>query len=128
VDSLDEKQIMALLSGRMNYYFRTAAQRFRLIEDDWQERVLVPYGKVVELLGRLTSEPWNQHALLRRIGRYTVGIPRHLLGPLAARDYIRESGYPGLLMLDQVLYDDDLGFVPPDEATAIDPEKFMVTE
>lgn len=127
-ESLDEKQIMALLSGRMNYYFRTAAQRFRFIEDDWQESVLVPYGKAIELLGRLTSEPWNQYALLRQIGRYTVGIPRDMFGPLAARDYIRESGYPGLLMLDLVLYDDDLGFVPPDEATAIDPGKFMVTD
>lgn len=127
-DALDEKQIMKLFSERMNYYFRTAAERFRLIEDDWQENVLVPYGEAVKLLGRLTSETWNQRAILRQMGRFSVGIPKFLFGELAARDYIRESGYPGLFMLDQVLYDDRYGFVPPDEAIAIDPGKFMLTD
>ncbi|MCL7489415.1 MAG: CRISPR-associated endonuclease Cas3'' [Desulfobulbaceae bacterium] len=127
-DALDKKRIMELLSGRMNYYFRTAAQRFRLIEDDWQESVLVPYGEAVKLLGRLTSESWHERALLRQMGRFIVGIPKSLFAALAARDYIRESGYPGLFMLDPVLYDESFGFVPPDEAAAIDPEKFMMTE
>jgi CRISPR-associated endonuclease/helicase Cas3 len=127
-DALDEKQIMKLFSERMNYYFRTAAERFRLIEDDWQENVLVPYGGAVMLLGQLTSEPWNQRSILRRMGRFSVGIAKHLFGELVTKDYIRESGYPGLFMLDQVLYDDRYGFVPPDEATAIDPKKFMLTD
>jgi len=127
-DALDEKQIMKLFSERMNYYFRTAAERFHLIEDGWQENVLAPYGEAVRLLGRLTSEPWNQRSILRRMGRFSIGIPKHLFGELAARDYIRESGYPSLFMLDQVLYDDRYGFIPPDEATAIDPEKFIISD
>lgn len=125
-DALDKKGIMQLASGRgMNFYFRTAAQSFRLIEDDWQETVLALYGDAVHLLARLTSEPRNQKLLLRQLGRFYVGVPRQLFGVLAGRDYVRESGYPGLYVLDQTLYDEKYGFVPPDEAVAIDPEKFM---
>ncbi len=125
-DALDEKQIMALFSERMNYYFRTAAGRFRLIDDDWQESVIVSYGDAVQLLGRLTIEPWKQKSLLRQLGRYSISIPRHLFGRLAAGEYIRESGYPGLFMLDRVLYDDRYGFIPPEEASTADPEIFFV--
>jgi CRISPR-associated endonuclease/helicase Cas3 len=127
-DALDNKGIMKLFSGQMNYYFRTAAQRFRLIEDDWQQNVLVPYGDSVRLLGRLTSETWNQGSLLRQMGRFSVAIPKHLFTKLASREYIRESGYPGLYMLNKVLYDNNYGFIPPDEATAVDPELFMITD
>ncbi|WP_456386285.1 CRISPR-associated endonuclease Cas3'' [Desulfolithobacter sp.] len=124
--ALDRKGIMPLFAGRMNYYYRTAAERFRLIDDDWQVSVLAPWDEAVELLGRLTSEPWNQRMLLRRLGRYSVGIPQKLFAPLAAREYVRESGYPGLYLLDNTLYDKRYGFVPPDEATDIDPEQFMI--
>jgi len=125
-DALDEKRIMQLFTGRMNYYFRTAAQLFRFIEDDWQESVVVPYGDSVALLARLTSEPWRQHEILRRLGRFSIGIPRRIFGALAARDYIRETGYPGLFMLDYILYDDHYGFIPPDESVGVDPVKFFV--
>ena len=124
--ALDMKNILQLCSGRgMSYYFRTAAKHFRFIEDDWQESVMVPYGNAVELIARLTTEPWNQRTLLRKLGRYSISIPRHLVGPLAARDYLRESGYPGLFLLDYSLYDDAYGFIPPDESVGIDPEKFF---
>jgi len=124
--ALDMKDILPLSSGRgMSYYFRTAAKHFRFIEDDWQESVIVPYGNAVELIARLTAEPWNQRTLLRKLGRYSISIPRHLVGPLAARDYLRESGYPGLFLLDYSLYDDAYGFISPDESVGIAPEKFF---
>lgn len=124
-DALDKNQIMKLVSGRgMNFYFRTAAERFGLIEDDWQETVLVPFGDAVHLLGRLTSESWSQRTILRQLGRYGVGVPQRLFGDLVGQGYIRESGYPGLYMLDPILYDEDrYGFIPPDEVVAVNPEK-----
>ena len=125
-DALDQKGIMSLFAGRMNYYFRTAAQRFRLIEDEWQESVIAPWGEAVRLVGHLTAEPWNQRKLLRQLGRYSVSIPKRLFPALVSRDYVRESGFPGLYMLDSTLYHERYGFVPPDEAVDVDPENFMI--
>ena len=111
----------------MNYYFRTAASRFRFIEDEGQTTVIVPYGQVFTLIGRLSQEPWNEKIILRRLQRYSVAIPNRYFEPLVDRGYIREStGYPGLFLLDATLYDDDFGFVPPDKSKGIDPQKFMV--
>jgi len=127
MDQLDKKGILEIVSGRaMNFYFRTAADRFRFIEDDWQEQVVVPYGDALHLVGRLTAQAWDQKNILRSLGRYSVGIPKRFFEGLAAREYIRETGYPGLYMLDQSLYDERFGFVPPDEAVEIDPGKFMI--
>jgi len=125
--ALDRKNILQLSSGRgMNYYFRTAAQKFRFIEDDWQVTVVAPYGSAIELIARLTAEPWNQRALLRKLGRYSIGIPRQIFKPLAQKEYIRESGYPGLFLLDYTLYDDTYGFISPGDSVGIDPEKFFM--
>ena len=127
-DVLDRKGIMRLVSGRgMNYYFRTAANLFKIIEDDWQQNVLVPYGEAVALVARLLQEPWNQRALLRRLGRYCVAVPKYLFNALAGHDYVRQTGYPGLFMLDQVLYHRRYGFIPPEEADSADPEMFIVS-
>ncbi len=126
--ALDEKDILKLSSGRgMNYYFRTAASRFKFIEDEWQQEVIAPYGKAFELIDRISRENWNEKILLRKLQRYSVSIPGRLFEPLSRRDYIRESTqYPGLFILDFTLYDDDYGFVPPDKSEGIDPKKFMV--
>lgn len=126
-EALDGKGILELLGGRgLNYYFRTAAERFQLIEEDWQESVIAPYGEAVDLLARLVKETWQQRSILRSLGRYAIGIPKYLYNRLAPQDFIRESGYPGIFLLDYTLYDDRYGFVPPDEANGMDPEKFFV--
>jgi CRISPR-associated endonuclease/helicase Cas3 len=111
----------------MNYYFRTAAEKFRLVDDDWQQAVIVPYGKAMELVGELSETPWNAHKILRRLQRYAVNISLRLFETLACRGYVRElDGYPGLFLLDFSLYHDIFGFVPPEESLGADPEKFMV--
>ena len=124
--ALDAKSILQYCTGRsMTYYFRTAAQRFRFIDDDWQENVIVPYGDAIELIAHLTAEPWNQRVYLRKLGRYSIAIPRYFFEALAKKEYIRETGYSGLFLLDYTLYDDTYGFIPPDESVGIDPEKFF---
>jgi CRISPR-associated endonuclease/helicase Cas3 len=124
-DALDKKQIMQLLSGRMNYYFRTAAQQFRLIEDDWQETVIVPYENAIDLLAQLVTKTWQQRRILRKLGRFSISIPKYMFQALASMDYIQETGYPNLFLLNYTLYDDVYGFVPPDKSTGVDPDKFM---
>ncbi|MBW2107875.1 MAG: CRISPR-associated helicase Cas3' [Deltaproteobacteria bacterium] len=124
---LDEKNILQLLSGHMNYYFSTAARKFQLIEEDWQKVVIAPYGRALELVARLLKEPWHERKILRRLQYYAVNIPGQLFDFLLNRDFIRElENYQGIFLLDVSLYDDRYGFLPPDEADGIDPEKFMV--
>jgi len=127
-NALDSENILQFVSGRsMNYYFRTAAEKFRLVDDDWQQAVIVPYGKAMELVGELSETPWNAHEILRGLQRYTVDISLRLFETLACREYVRElDGYPGLFLLDFSLYHDIFGFVPPEESLGADPEKFMV--
>jgi len=125
-DELDKYGILALLSGRMVYYYRTAAEMFRLIQNDWQEPVIAPYGKAQELIDRMIQEPWMERLHLRQLQRYVINIDKRLHDSLVARDYVHEvSGYPGLFTLSPVLYDNRFGFIPPDENSDIAPEEFM---
>ena len=125
--ALDKKNILHDLSGQsLNFYFRTAAQNFNFIEDGWQESVIAPYGKAADIIAGLTAEPWNQRKYIRQLNRFTVAIPKYLINALASRDYIRETGYPGLFMLDYTIYDDTFGFIPPEESDGIDPDKFFI--
>lgn len=126
--ALDEKNIMQLCSGRtMNYSFRTTAERFKFIEDEWQKDVVAPYGQAHTIIDRLTKEHWNEKMLLRKLQRYSVSIPERLFQPLLRQDDIRECNhYPGLFMLDATLYDDAYGFVTPGGSEEIDPAKFII--
>ncbi len=125
-DALDKNQILNLLSGFKNCYFRTAADRFRLINDDWQEAVIVPYGESVNLIDRLLKEEWNQRKTLRRLGRYSVNIPKLLAAQMKKNELITETGYPGLYMLDMTLYHNVFGFTPLDKSIDSDPEKLIL--
>lgn len=126
-NALDSENILQLVSGHsMNYYFRSAAEKFRLIDDDWQMAVIAPYGKAMELVGKLSEMPWDTHKILRRLQRYAVNIPLRLFKTLTDMEYVRElDGFPGLFLLDFSLYHNIYGFVPPEDSVGADPEKFM---
>jgi len=125
-DELDKHGVLALLSGRMDYYYRTAAETFRLIRDDWQEPVVAPYGEAQELIDRMIEEPWLERFHMRKLQRYVINIDKRLHGPLIARDYIHEvGGFPGFFTLSPILYDDRFGFIQPDDDNDIAPEEFM---
>ncbi len=132
-DSLDREGIGGLLHAELQTgiacSFREAAARFRLIDDEDQVPLVVPYRgpsgddtRVDGLLGRLRSgvgERW----LLRALQRYTVNLRRReadrLLGTGAA-----EECFPGMLRLrDELLYHPDLGFVP--ESGPISPGRLI---
>ncbi len=112
---LDKHGIMADL--KMNDFrcsFRTAAEKFHLIDEAGQAPVIVTYGDGAALTRELEQgkpERW----LLRRLQRYVVNIPRSLHSRLLTEGKIREvhpgkyvQGYPSL-------YDKDLGFCPDKE-------------
>jgi CRISPR-associated endonuclease/helicase Cas3 len=126
--ALDEMNVLGLLGGRLNFYFYTAAQRFRLIDDDWQHPMIVPFGEAQDLVRRLMKEPWNARKLFRQLQRFTVSIPQKLLYQLIDEHQVRELvKYPGTYVLENPgLYSEHFGFTPPDEIDGYDPEMTIV--
>lgn len=74
--SLDSKDIIPLLTPdwmECGMYFRTAAERFKLIDDSNQKNVIVRYGDNKVLINTLIArgpERW----LMRKLQRYTVNV------------------------------------------------------
>ncbi len=128
-DGMDKKNILKLLGGPWpNYYFRTASERFHLIEDRHQVSVLVPYGNVLDLVARLDSEPWHERSLLRRLQQYSVNIfvdQFQILGQKGLIHTVLDEENP-LYLVDGSLYHPEFGLLPLDEAIEQEPQDFIV--
>ncbi|MFO7936971.1 MAG: CRISPR-associated endonuclease Cas3'' [Kiritimatiellia bacterium] len=115
--ALDDQGILELLPPETEEIcFQTAAEKFRLIDSDWQISIVVPYGESGELIDRLVDERWNAKKLCRKLQCFTVNIPRNAFTTLLEGDYIHEvQGFEGLYSLHtKQLYDERFGFVTPD--------------
>jgi CRISPR-associated endonuclease/helicase Cas3 len=119
--SLDEKNIIGLLGKHLEYSFRTAAERFRLIDDGWQLPLIVPFGEAPEVVDKLIE--WDARRLFRKLQRYTVSIPKTVMWQLLDEGHARElPEYPGTCyLLNKGLYTDRFGFIPPDELDGYEP-------
>ncbi|MBS4096491.1 MAG: CRISPR-associated endonuclease Cas3'' [Sulfuricella sp.] len=104
LNSLDGKDIVALLDmnnrggalkGELS--FRSAAERFRLIDEDGQSAVIVRYGESPGLLAALAgaTEAGQRRALLRKLQRYTVNLRERDWRLLAQRGDVTEL-FPGV--------------------------------
>lgn len=127
-NTLDEKEILNLFSGNLDFYFRTAAERFHLIDDDWQLPLIVPFGEARKLVDRLIDEPWSFRKSFRKLQRFTISIPEKVHKVLINQSYARELiEYPGTYILDtSTLYNDRFGFIPPDEIDSYDPQETII--
>jgi CRISPR-associated endonuclease/helicase Cas3 len=73
-NSLDAKKIVGLLNDKKcEFFFRTAAERFRMIDDALQKSILVRYGEGEKLIETLRIIGPNR-SLMRKLQRYTVNI------------------------------------------------------
>ncbi len=122
--SLDRHGIVDLLSrdkARFEFQFRTAAHKFKLIDEDDQAGVIVPYRSpgadstaldlAIKALQNGAADRW----LLRRVQRHTVSERLRRLELLQSRGDVVEL-IPGLyLLVDQHLYDPNLGLLPQDQ-------------
>jgi CRISPR-associated endonuclease/helicase Cas3 len=128
----DRHRIVELLSrdkGSFAFQFRTAASRFRLVDDDDQASVIVPYGLAgqdgsdIHLAIRALENKQSDRWLLRKLQRYTVNVRLRLLRPWQARGDVLEL-LPGLYLLkDERRYDARLGLIP--EGAALDAASFV---
>lgn len=124
-ERLDKHQILADLQMSRDFRcsFRTAADKFHLIDEKGQAPVIVTYGEGAALIRELEKgkpERW----LLRRLQRYVVNLPRHLHSKLVANGAIREI-HPGIyVQCHPSLYDENLGFCP-DKSMIYEPDELI---
>ncbi len=103
-------------NSRFEFEFRTAADKFKLVDDEDQATVIVPYARegkasiepLIEKLRRGDTDRW----LLRKLQRYTVTVRRKQVEKWQARGDVQEL-VPGMYLLtDDLRYDDRLGLLP----------------
>lgn len=124
--SLDEKNIVGLLGKHLEYSFRTAAERFRLIDDGWQLPLIVPFGEAPEVVDKLIE--WDVRRLFRKLQRYTISIPKKVMWQLLDEGHAHElPEYPGTYyLLNKGLYTDRFGFISPDELDSYETETTII--
>jgi len=102
----------------LHFNFRSAAHKFRLIDDEDQASLLVPYhliddrhaplGALIAKLSQGAADRW----LMRATQRYTVTIRKRQLLALERQGDVKEL-LPGLyLLLDETIYDPVFGLLP----------------
>lgn len=115
---LDEKGIVDLLrAGRAEVNFRTAAEHFRLIDDQESATIFVLYrlhegDTSIDILLKKLQKDGPDRWLLRKLQRYAVTIYRHDLQRLLAMGDVTSLGadWPGLyVQVSDILYDPVLG-------------------
>lgn len=125
-DRLDKEGILKDLANdpELRISFRTAADKFRLIDEGAYAPVLVRYGdgaKLIETLRRQGPERW----LMRRLQRYVVNLPRQIHGKLMAEGGIEEI-HPGIFAQGHAgLYHEQLGFCA-DRSAIYEPDELMI--
>lgn len=114
--SLDKRGIHELLTldaDKCQIQFRTAAEKFRLIDDSAYQTILVRYGnrnKKNKLLDRLKIEGPHRE-LMRKLQRYSVNLPKRVFAQLEKQGDVCEI-WPGIYaQVGNALYDDALGVV-----------------
>lgn len=117
--SFDSKEILTLLNPE-RAAFRTAAKRFRLIDDD-AETVIVPYNPdsnandasaVHGWLGALAKDGDEKWAR-RKLQRFTVSVPRRQFDRMVEQGDVHERA--GLWLAMDSRYDPVFGLLPPDD-------------
>lgn len=120
--SRDEHGIVELLrkNARFEFAFRSAADKFRLVDDSDQATVIVRYSGVeapsieplIERLEAGDTDRW----LLRKLQRYTVNVRRRLVETWQACGDVRELMPGQYLLVDDLHYDQRLGLMPEDQS------------
>jgi CRISPR-associated endonuclease/helicase Cas3 len=120
---LDKHGIVGLLTqgaGQAEIAFRTAAERFRLIDDSLHQTVLVQYGEAADGLLRILRAQGPQRWLMRKLQRYTVNLPRRQFEALLRAGDVTEIYRGFYAQASAGLYDPVIGFVTASDEMAAD--------
>lgn len=107
----DARKILPLLapSPELGIEFRTAAERFRLIDED-SVQIVVAYGEGIRLIEELrASDP--SRGLLRRAQRFSATLRRRDVEKLVASGAVEATSSGFFVQRDPSLYHSELGLV-----------------
>ncbi|NLJ40455.1 MAG: CRISPR-associated helicase Cas3' [Clostridiales bacterium] len=125
-NSLDMEKIIPLLTPEfrdLGLYFRTASERFRIIDDSRQKTILVRYGDSDKLIDLLRIKGPDR-SLMRKLQRYTVNVYNEGFYLMRDRGSIEEV-QPGIFaMTSGIEYSKKIGLMV--EETIFDPEDLIV--
>lgn len=126
-NSLDTNGIIDLLIPddleECGIQFRTAAEKFRIIDDTMQRTILVPYGEGKNLINILKNNGPDRW-LLRKLQRYSVNIYTSDFAQMYSRGTIIEV-QPGIFALYSTIdYDLKTGLIV--EEIPYDPERLIL--
>lgn len=122
--STDAKDIQA---ARAKLNFEDVARLYRLIEDDWSEAVVVPFGRAPDLLDEL-ARLGPSRRLLRALGRFSVNVPKRLVSDwIAAGGAVRDDETGVVRIAEHVTaYDERFGLVSERVSGAADPQVLII--
>jgi CRISPR-associated endonuclease/helicase Cas3 len=127
---LDKQGIQDLLmpqgegNDQLKVQFRTAADRFKLIDESGYQSILVKYiteenKEVKSLLGKLEKEG-PQRWLMRKLQRYSVNVPQYQFKQLLENIEIHEI-WPGIYaQQSDTLYHPELGLLTEDNPLSVE--------
>ena len=123
VHNHDKKGILAMLrpDDRLNIRFRSTAKDFRLVDDTSQQSVVVRWEEKIEALLKQLRFQGPSRLLMRRLGRYSVTLPKYQFDVLIKQGDIDDI--EGVYVLQEGLYSERIGVVvsgkPLDPASII---------
>jgi CRISPR-associated endonuclease/helicase Cas3 len=124
-DRLDKHQILSDLrmDGDFRCSFRTAAEKFHLIDESLYAPVIVNYGEGSQLVKRIEYEKPDRE-MRRRLQRFVVNIPRYVHSKMLSEGGLREV-HPGIFIQNHPsLYDENLGFCP--DRSVYEPDELVI--
>jgi len=104
--------------------FRTAADKFRIIDDNAMKTILIPYEKGASLIREL-KQIGPSSRILRKLQRYAVNIYTNQFERMRARESIEEI-FPGIFVLREsctLEYSLEVGLLADDVPN--DPQLFI---
>ncbi|MBV6446442.1 CRISPR-associated helicase Cas3' [Nitrosomonas sp.] len=125
--NLDEHGIGDLLKmgSGLEVQFRSAAEKFRLIDDSETQAVFVAYNREGKALLTMLRSKGPERWLMRKLQRHSVTLYRHDLNRLLADGDIEEF-QPGMYaQVGDTLYHPQIGLLLAD-TVAIDPASLLV--
>lgn len=110
-DQYDMEGLLVRDASRMEIQFRTAAQKFRYVDDADSQPILVWWDESRSLIGKLEKDG-PERWLMRKLQRYAVNLPRRVAERLTTTGEIREV-WPGIFAQNvDTLYHPDRGLDP----------------
>ena len=123
--NLDSEEIIKLLTPdpELAINFRTASEKFKIVDDRNTKTILVRYGKGVKYIDYLKDNELDRQ-LMRKLQRYTVNIRKSAFYDMLKKGSIEEIKPNIYALSSEIDYSEDIGLVIGE--TIYDPDKFMV--